>query len=121
MTLFIQMYPSLTAQGGIKQAFSENWRLLSLNWKRIFISLLFFFLIFIVPWVIIDIIKHFIFLLIIPHYSEIPHYLEFWKYWSYTLHFTETIIAFFLEFPILALLTTRIYNSLTYVASEVDD
>ncbi len=115
MTLFIQIYPSLTAQGGIKQAFSENWRLLSLNWKRIFISLLFFFLIFTVPWVFIDIINYYILLLIIPHYSVL------WKYWSYTLYFAETIITFFLELPILTLITTRIYNSLTYVASEVDE
>ena len=114
MSLFIQMYPSLTARGGIKQAFSENFYLLRRNWKRIFISLLFFFLIFIVPWIIVDIIEYFIFLLLIPSFSI------FWQLWIYVHYFAQTTFYFFLEIPILALISTRIYNSLTYVVSEVD-
>lgn len=47
--LFMSLYPSITAQGKLKQAFIENFRILKSNGKRVFGTWALFFLVFQVP------------------------------------------------------------------------
>ena len=116
VTVFIQIFPSLTAQKGIKHAVRENFHLLRFNSRRIFASLFLFFIIFDFPWVIPKILFS---LSRFPLFARID--IELWWHLEFVAYFAQATFYFIFAIPMLTLINTRIYNSLTYVVGEVDD
>ncbi len=124
VSVLIENFPSLNYQGGIKNAFYENWQILRLNSKRIFSSLFLFFMIFDFPWIVLDILE--ISMRFIAIEKGWMWYLNFYESYSQIMFpffkfLAQTVFCFLLAIPMLTLISTRIYNSLKLVNNKKDE
>ncbi len=123
ITIILQTFPSLTSQGSIKNALHENFKLLRVNSKRILSSLLLFFLIFNFSWTLLQILD--LSMRILAVEMRWVWYQNFIQ--SYSIIFpliqflAQTIFIFLLAIPMLALVSTRIYNSLKMGDNKVEE
>lgn len=123
ITIILQTFPSLTSQGSIKNALHENFKLLRVNSKRILSSLLLFFLIFNFSWTLLEILD--LSMRILAVEMRWVWYQNFIQ--SYSIIFpliqflAQTIFNFLLAIPMLALVSTRIYNSLKMGDNKVEE
>lgn len=123
ITIILQTFPSLTSQGSIKNALHENFKLLRVNSKRILSSLLLFFLIFNFSWTLLQILD--LSMRILAVEMRWVWYQNFIQ--SYYIIFpliqflAQTIFIFLLAIPMLALVSTRIYNSLKMGDNKVEE
>lgn len=101
--------PSLTAQGSLKNSFTEASRIIKKYPKRLFKTWIRFFLMFLLPIIILILISYVLFFYFSESGWQMPisnTYLVF-----IVTYFVFNLVFLFLAIPLSTLIATRIYNS----------
>jgi len=103
--LFALTFPSLTAQGSLKGSFIENFRILKKDYKHILTTMVLFTMIFEIPLYFLEILVR---ALSVSFLNEIPFVS------GLIMVFLFVIITVLIEFPIMTLILTRVYNTVEF-------
>ena len=96
---FIEIFPSLIEVKKLRQSINENFSILRQNFKRVFVSVAFYYLIFRVPMFIVDITR-----ILIVNSEEAFLLFNF-------IFLISAIFNVLIGLPFLSLIATRIYNT----------
>ncbi|MHA1346874.1 MAG: hypothetical protein ACTSVO_04305 [Candidatus Heimdallarchaeaceae archaeon] len=105
LVVFSNTLPSVTAQGNLKNSFKESFRILKKEWKRLVKTWVIYFLIFVAPSFILSMVL------------QLTYPLLVGTSWFTVIRIVAFILQFyklFIGFPMLALIATRIYNSVEF-------
>ncbi|MHA1668653.1 MAG: hypothetical protein ACTSUR_08350 [Candidatus Heimdallarchaeaceae archaeon] len=105
LTIFSSTLPSVTSQGKLKNSFIESFRILKKDWKRLFKTWSWYFLIFIFPAFLMTITLSIVFV------------FQPSTYWIKVIRILIIILTFykiFIGFPMFSLIATRIYNTVKF-------
>jgi hypothetical protein len=97
--VLIQIFPSLIEVKNLRLCINENFLILSQNFKRVFVSVAFYYLIFRGPMFIVDITR-----ILIVNSEEAFYFFNF-------IFLISAIFNVLIGLPILSLIATRIYNT----------
>ncbi len=101
LILFSSTLPSVTAQGNLIKSFNESFRIVRKDTKRLVKTWSIYFLIFFAPLMIFSITL-----------TAVFSYIEgtFWIPLFYSIILAIYLVIFFVGFPMMSLIATRIYN-----------
>jgi hypothetical protein len=105
LVVFSNTLPSVTAQGNLKNSFKESFRIVKKEWKRLLKTWGIYFLIFIAPSLIISGVSYLAFPVL-----EGTVWIEVIR----GIAIIFQVYKLFIGFPMLALIATRIYNSVEF-------
>ncbi len=105
LVVFSNTLPSVTAQGNLKNSFKESFRIVKKEWKRLLKTWGIYFLIFIAPSLIISGVSYLTFPVL-----EGTVWIEVIR----GIAIIFQVYKLFIGFPMLALIATRIYNSVEF-------
>ena len=105
LVVFSNTLPSVTAQGNLKNSFKESFRIVKKEWKRLLKTWGIYFLIFIAPSLIISGVSYLAFPVL-----EGTVWIEVIR----GIAIIFQVYKLFIGFPMMALIATRIYNSVEF-------
>ncbi len=105
LILFSSTLPSVTAQGSLIKSFTESLRIVRKNTKRLVKTWSIYFLIFFAPLMVFSITL-----------TAVFPYIEgtFWIPLFYSIILAIYLVIFFVGFPMMSLISTRIYNDVDF-------
>ncbi|MHA1731254.1 MAG: hypothetical protein ACTSU5_04890 [Promethearchaeota archaeon] len=109
--MFLLTFPSLTASGHLRESFRENWHLFWKNPSRVLLTYFTYFLVFELP--------NIIFALFFAHYYSGGTSAAPWVLVTFAIAVVvSSLYRLFVGYPMLSLLSTRVYNSLKLRETE---
>ena len=105
LVVFSSTIPSVTAQGNLKNSFKESFRIVKKEWKRLAKTWGIYFLIFIAPSFVLSVVL------------QLTYPVLVGTAWITVIRVIAIILQvykLFIGFPMLALIATRIYNSVEF-------
>ena len=105
IVIFTSTLPSVTAQGNLIRSFKESFRILKRDFKRLLLTWGLFYLLFIAPLFIASLIL----VSLVPLVKG-----TYWLILIFTVILLLYIYKFFVGFPMMALIATRIYNTVDF-------